>query len=95
MQSSRVSTSIVHVTTETFVQSKANRLLSNSLHLRYEIALLYLQQANYELDVAVVNYLADEKWEKEHPIEGSSNGRANQKSERRKFNAMTGLSGQV
>jgi len=42
------------------------------MHLRYDIAILYLQQTNYDLDGAVEAYLADEKWEKEHPMEGSS-----------------------
>jgi len=65
------------------------------MHLRYDIAVLYLQQTNYDLDGAVEAYLADEKWEKEHPMEGSSKGKAAPKSGRRKFGLGTGLSGQL
>lgn len=37
-------------------------------HDRYDVALLYLEQAGYDLDVAVNTYLMDELWEKEHPL---------------------------
>ena len=70
-------------------------MLSMPIHLRYDVALLYLQQSNYDLDVAVEAYLSDEKWEREHPIEGSSKGKAKQKAGRRKYGAMTGISGQL
>lgn len=63
--------------------------------LRYNIALLYLQQASYDLDLAVETYLADDKWEKEHPMEGSSKGKTSQKPGRRKVGMGTGLSGQL
>ena len=65
------------------------------MHLRYDIALLYLQQAKYDLDLAVETYLADEKWEREHPIESSSKGNASRKPNRRKISLATGLSGQL
>lgn len=65
-----------------------------SLYLRYDIALLYLQQANYDLDVAVESYLADEKWEKEHPLAGSK-AKNDQKSTRRKYGIRAGLTGQL
>lgn len=37
-------------------------------HDRYDIALLYLEQAQYDLDAAVNAYLMDELWGKEHPL---------------------------
>jgi len=46
--------------------------------LRYDVALLYLQQADWDLDVAVEAYMEDEKWEKEHPIEAKK-GKKNAK----------------
>ena len=55
------------------------------MKLRYEVALLYLQQASYDLDLAVETYLADEKWEREHPMEGSSQGNMKSKPARRRF----------
>ena len=73
----------------------ADYLSSVPLHLRYDIALLYLRQANYDLDLAVESYLADEKWEKEHPIEGTSEGKMRAQTNGRKFGLSTGFSGQL
>ena len=53
--------------------------------LRYDVAVLYLQQANYDLDLAVETYLGDEKWEKEHPMGGSPKGSRNRRFGRRKI----------
>lgn len=36
----------------------------------YDVAELYLAQAGYDLGRAVERYLADEAWEREHPMEG-------------------------
>ena len=44
-------------------------LTSIPLQLRYDVALLYLQQAEWNLDTAVEAYKDDERWEKEHPLE--------------------------
>ena len=54
--------------------------LCSSMHLRirYDVALLYLKQANYDLDIAVKNYLADEKWEREHPMKVTIKGTKSQ-----------------
>lgn len=65
------------------------------MSLRYDVALLYLQQADYDLDCAVEAYLEDEKWEKEHPMAGSSKGKTAPKLARRKVGIRTGLSGQL
>ena len=75
---------------------KGDHLSSIPIHLRYDIALLYLQQSDYNLGLAVEAYLADEKWEKEHPLEAASKGRkAGQKWEKRKIGMQTGLTGQL
>jgi len=42
---------------------------------RYDVALLYLKQSDYDLEVAIEAYKDDEKWEKEHPLEGSVKGK--------------------
>ena len=66
------------------------------MHLRYDIALLYLQQSDYDLSFAVEAYLADEKWEKEHPLEAASKGcKTDQKRGKRRFGMQTGLTGQL
>lgn len=70
-------------------------MTSIPMSLRYDVALLYLQQADYDLDRAVEAYLEDEKWEKEHPMEGSSKGKTAPKPARRKMGIRTGLSGQL
>lgn len=36
---------------------------------RYDVAQLYLEQHDYDLDGAVEAYQDDEKWEKEHPLQ--------------------------
>jgi hypothetical protein len=42
---------------------------------RYDIALLYLDQADYDLALAVETYKADERWEREHPMNGNIKGK--------------------
>jgi len=42
---------------------------SLSPSLRYDIAVLYLEQAGYDLDAAIQAYRDDERWEKEHPLD--------------------------
>jgi hypothetical protein len=39
--------------------------------LRYDVALLYLNQEEWHLEAAIDAYRDDERWEKEHPLEGS------------------------
>ncbi len=59
--------------------------------LRYDIALLYLEQVGYELDGAVEAYLADENWEKDHPVESPSSGKAERKSNNWKYGINTSI----
>ena len=48
------------------------------MRYRYDVAVLYLEQANYNLEMAMEIYKDDERWEKEHPVE--SNGKVKGKS---------------
>ncbi|KAK5011195.1 hypothetical protein LTR28_004986, partial [Elasticomyces elasticus] len=41
----------------------------------YDVALLYLQQSEYDLEEAIAAYREDERWEKEHPLEAKSHGK--------------------
>ena len=41
----------------------------------YDIALLYLEQVDYDLDAAIEAYKDDERWEKEHPMEANIKGK--------------------
>lgn len=67
---------------------------------RYDVALLYLQQADYDLEEATAAFKADERWEKEHPLEAARKGKAkaSQGSGRRKWGlggSGGGLTGQM
>jgi hypothetical protein len=39
--------------------------------LRYDVALLYLKSADWNLESAISAYREDEQWESEHPLEAS------------------------
>lgn len=41
----------------------------------YDVAELYLAQSGGDLGEAVERYLADEEWERAHPLEGPAGGR--------------------
>jgi hypothetical protein len=59
---------------------------------------LYLQQADYDLDEAMRAYQADERWEREHPLKAAKKGKAKASSAspgRRKWGFGGGLAGQI
>lgn len=71
-------------------------MLSTTVRYRYDIALLYLEQTNYNLDEAVEAYQADERWEKEHPMRSNSAKRKPKQSfGRERFGIGGGISGQL
>ena len=41
----------------------------------YDMAVLYLDNAGYDLADAIEAYFADEAWAKEHPLEHDNNGK--------------------
>lgn len=41
----------------------------------YDVALLYLEQAGYDLQLATDAYFADEEWERTHPAETGRRGK--------------------
>ena len=43
---------------------------------RYDVALLYLEQANYDLELAIEVYKDDDQWERENPMQGKGKGKA-------------------
>jgi hypothetical protein len=51
------------------------------------VALLYLEQVDYDLEAAIEAYKDDERWEKEHPIEANfkGKGRSSHDLGRRRF----------
>jgi len=36
----------------------------------YNMAQLYLKASNYDLEIAIEAFKADEQWEKDHPMQG-------------------------
>lgn len=70
------------------VTTGTDRLTSIPMHLRYDVALLYLKQSDWNLDAAVEAYKDDEQWEKEHPLEAKhkmKNGKSAQNTGMRRF----------
>lgn len=63
---------------------------------RYDVALLYLEQADYALEQAITAFKSDEEWEKTHSLEAAKKGKAKapQSSGRRKW-GFGGLTGQA
>ena len=56
-------------------------VLSLPLRSRYDVALLYLEQSEYDLDAAIQAFQDDESWEKEHPLEhGKGDGKSMRKT---------------
>jgi hypothetical protein len=66
------------------------------LNYRYDVALLYLEQASYNLEQAITAFKADEEWEKGHSLEAAKKGKskASQSLGRRKW-GFGGLTGQA
>ena len=51
----------------------------------YDVAVLYLEQANYDLDMAVGVYEDDERWEREHPMKGKEKAKGRNEVGKRRF----------
>ena len=65
------------------------------MRYRYDVALMYLKQADYNLEAAIEAFKADEKWEYEHPRDSASKGKSKQSEARRRFGIGGGLTGQL
>ncbi|KAF2261762.1 hypothetical protein CC78DRAFT_469514 [Lojkania enalia] len=80
-------------------KSKVRKWMVACKVAEYDVALLYLQQADYDLNQAIGAYKADERWEKEHPLEIAKEGKAkaSQSSGRWKWfgGSGGGLTGQL
>ncbi|OMP85762.1 hypothetical protein BK809_0001973 [Diplodia seriata] len=61
----------------------------------YDIALLYLKQADYDLDAAIEAFKDDERWEQEHPLQGSSTGKNKMRIGRSRWSVGGSLTGQL
>ena len=59
---------------------------------RYDVAELYLKQADYDLEAAIAAYKEDEEWEKAHPMQ---KGKSPANSRQRQSRLGGGLTGQL
>ncbi|MCJ1394457.1 hypothetical protein MMC18_007335 [Xylographa bjoerkii] len=75
-------------------RSKVRKWMVGCKVAEYDIALLYLQQADYDLEASIAAYKADEKWEREHPLNSNMKGKQPQGPSRRKIGGF-GISAQV
>ncbi|KAI1378256.1 hypothetical protein F4677DRAFT_388938 [Hypoxylon crocopeplum] len=56
-------------------KSKIRRWMVACKVHEYDVAVLYLEQANYDLDMATEAFFADEEWERTHPVEAGGRGK--------------------
>ena len=78
-----------------YQNSRANHNWSIPPPYRYDVALLYLQQTNYDLDAAIAAYQDDERWEEEHPMESNVNGKGRSQNPGRRKIGGFGITGQL
>lgn len=76
-------------------KAKIRRFMVSCKVSNYDIAVLYLEQAKQDLDMAIEAYLADEKWEKQHPLTGSSKAKGKNSSVGRRYGLGGGLSSHI
>ncbi|EGR50891.1 uncharacterized protein TRIREDRAFT_2916 [Trichoderma reesei QM6a] len=57
-------------------KGKIRRFMTACKVADYDFALLYMEQAGYDIDAAITAYLDDEAWELSHPNQRRSNGEA-------------------
>lgn len=73
---------------------RTDELTSLSISLRYDVATLYMQQAEWDLDAAVEAYKEDERWEKEHPMQAREKGKRAKSVGMRRFVGSSSAAGQ-
>ncbi|KAH4074219.1 hypothetical protein HBH50_044140 [Parastagonospora nodorum] len=82
---------------EEMKKTKLRKFMVTCKVSEYDVALLYLEQANYNLEQATSAYKADEKWEQDHPLQAAKQGKAkaSPSTGRRKWGFGGGLAGQL
>ncbi|KAF1833088.1 hypothetical protein BDW02DRAFT_397693 [Decorospora gaudefroyi] len=81
---------------EEIKKTKLRKFMVQCKVAEYDVALLYLEQARYNLEQAITVFKADEDWEKEHSLEAAKKGKSKdaRSSGRRKW-GFGGLTGQL
>jgi len=60
---------------EEIKKNKVRRWMVACKVTEYDVATLYMQQADWDFDAAVEAYKEDERWEKEHPMQAREKGK--------------------
>jgi len=60
---------------EEIKKNKVRRWMVACKVAEYDVATLYMQQADWDFDAAVEAYKEDERWEKEHPMQAREKGK--------------------
>ena len=76
-------------------KSKVRRFMVAVKCHQYDVAELYLKQAEGILEEAVERWKEDEKWERENPFNGKGKGQGKGKIGKRRVGAGAGLTGQL
>lgn len=66
-------------------KGKIRRFMTSCKVSDYDIALLYLEQSDYDLGASMQAFFDDEAWEREHPQHGKKDGRAGNQRNRAPF----------
>lgn len=74
-------------------KTKLRKFMVTCKVVDYDVALLYLDQAKYVLNDAILAYQTDEQWEKEHSLEDAKKGKS--KASGRRNWGFGGLTGQL
>jgi len=70
-------------------KNKVRKWMMRTKCAEYSMALLYLKGSQYDLDIAVESFKADEQWEKEHPMDNSK-GKHKDRPHRRFGSSLVG-----
>lgn len=71
-------------------KSKLRKFMVGAKCHEYDVAELYLKQADHDLERALESFRADERWEKENPFEKNGKTKANPQTSRRRTGAAGG-----
>ncbi|KAF9695577.1 hypothetical protein EKO04_006422 [Ascochyta lentis] len=84
---------------EEIKKTKLRKFMVGCKVAEYDVAVLYLEQAGYNLESAMTAFRADEKWEKDHPLQAVKKGKqpAPQSSGKRRWfgGSGGGITGQL
>lgn len=61
---------------EELKKTKLRKFMVGCKVAEYDVAVLYLEQSSYHLENAMTAFRADERWEKEHPLQAAKKGKA-------------------